>query len=170
MQETPLIGRIAAAFDDDKVAQLLATALARDGKASARLAQVFDTIAPDAERKQRVLTMTRSMLTEQDFGKSGQFKAVWTSMEELLLSYDETPYVSTSYQASLEGAAARGDMLAARELPPELPEWVETLAQDNVRSLSVLLVTDLLRLEENQERAAEITRDIIALEIGRAHV
>ena len=163
MQETPLITRIAAAFDDDKVAQLLATALARDGKASARLAQVFDTIAPDAERKQRVLTMTRSMLSEQDFGRTGQFKAVWASMEELLLSYDETPYVSASYQASLEGAAARGEMLAARDLPPELPEWVETLGQDNVRSLSVLLVGDLLRLEHNAERAGDITRDMLAL-------
>lgn len=163
VQETPLIGRIAAAFDDDKVAQLLATALARDGKASARLAQVFDTIAPDDARKQRVLTMTHNMLSEVDFGRTGQFKAVWASMEELLLSYDETPYVSASYQASLEGAAERGDILAARDLPPELPEWVETLGQDNVRALSVLLVTDLLRIEDQPERAADITRDIIAL-------
>lgn len=163
VQETPLIGRIAAAFDDDKVAQLLATALARDGKASARLAQVFDTIAPDDARKQRVLTMTHNMLSEVDFGRTGQFKAVWASMEELLLSYDETPYVSASYQASLEGAAERGDLLAARDLPPELPEWVETLGQDNVRALSVLLVTDLLRIEDQPERAADITRDIIAL-------
>jgi HEAT repeat protein len=163
MQETPLIARITAAFDDDKVAELLATALARDGKASARLAQVFDTIAPDAARKQRVLTMTRSMLSEQDFGKGGQFKAVWASMEELLLSYDETPYVSTTYQTALEGAGERGDLMAGRDLPPELPEWVETLGQDNVRSLSVVLVTDLLRLEENADRAADITRDMVTL-------
>jgi HEAT repeat protein len=163
LQETPLIARIAAAFDDETVARLLATALARDGKASARLAQVFDTIAPDAERKQRVLATTRSMLSEQDFGRSGQFKAVWATMEDLLLSYDETPYVSASYQASLEGAGARGEMLASRELPPELPEWIDTLGQDNVRSLSVLLITDLLRLEEHADRAADITRDLVAL-------
>lgn len=163
MQEMPLIAKITAAFDDDKVAELLATALARDGKASARLAQVFDTIAPDAARKQRVLTMTRSMLSEQDFGNGGQFKAVWASMEELLLSYDEKPYVSTAYQAALEGAGARGDLMAGRDLPPELPEWVETLGQDNVRSLSVVLVSDLLRLEEDADRAADITRDMVAL-------
>jgi hypothetical protein len=163
VQDTPLVARLASAFDDQKVAELLATALSRDGKASARLAQVFDTIAPDEQRKRRVLTMTKSMLSEQDFGKSGQFRAVWSSMETLLLSYDESPYVSEAYQASLEGAAARGDMLAGRELPPELPEWMETLAQDNVRSLSVMLVTDLLRIEENPERAAEITRDMLAL-------
>ncbi|MGE3401045.1 MAG: HEAT repeat domain-containing protein [Vicinamibacterales bacterium] len=163
LQETPLIGRIAAAFDDGKVAELLATALSRDGRATARLAQVFDTIAPDEERKRRVLTMTRSLLSEQDFGRGGQFKAVWASMEELLLSYDETPYVSASYQASLEGAGARAETLAAHDLPAELPEWVETLGQDNVRRLSVALIADLLRLEEQAERAAEITRDIAVL-------
>jgi HEAT repeat protein len=163
VQETPLVAKIAAAFDDDKVAQLLAAALAREGKATARLAQVFDTIAPDEDRKRRVLTMARSMLSEHAFGKSGQFRAVWTSMETLLLSYDETPYVSSSYQAALDGAGVRADVLASRELPSELREWVESLGQDNVRSLSVMLVTDLLRIEEDPERATEIARDMIAL-------
>jgi len=80
-QEMPIVARIASAFDDDVVAQMLATAMARDGKATQRLAQVFDTIAPDAERKRRVMRMTQSLLTESDFGKGGQFKAAWASME-----------------------------------------------------------------------------------------
>jgi hypothetical protein len=163
MQEAPIVGSIAQAFDDDKVAELLATALARDGKATARLARIFDTIAPDDERKQRVLRMTRNLLSEQDFGKSSQFKAVWNTMEELLLSYDESPYVSASYQASLEGAVGRSEMFASRDLPPELPEWVESLQQDNVRSLSVLLITDLLRIETTEMRATEIANDMTAL-------
>lgn len=163
VQETPILGSIAESFDDDKVAELLATALARDGKATARLARIFDTIAPDAERKQRVLRMTRTLLGEHDFGRSSQFKAVWNSMEELLLSYDESPYVSSAYQASLEGAVGRSEMFATRDLPPELPEWVESLQQDNVRSLSVLLITDLLRIEETEERAVEIASDMTAL-------
>ena len=163
MQETPTIGQIAESFDDEKVAELLATALAKDGKASKRLARIFDTIAPDEERKKRVLRLTRNLLSEHDFGRSSQFKAVWNSMEELLLSYDESPYVSSSYQASLEGAVGRSEMFSTRDLPPELPEWVESLQQDNVRSLSVLLITDLLRIEEKAERAAEIADDMTAL-------
>jgi hypothetical protein len=58
-----------AAFDDVKVAQLLATALALEGQASDRLATIFNTIAPDDARKRRVLTLTRSMLSETDFGR-----------------------------------------------------------------------------------------------------
>lgn len=163
MQDTPIVERIAAAFDDDTVARLLATALARDGKASARLAQVFGTIAPDTERKRRVLHLTRSLLSELDFGRGGQFSAAWSSMEELLLSYDESPYVSDSYQTSLAGAGARAASMANGEMPIELPDWIETLGQDNVRRLSVLLVTDLLRIEDSAERAEGIARDLGAL-------
>ena len=99
---------IADAFDDTKVAQLLATTLAIDGQASERLASVFDTIAPDDERKHRVLNLTRTMLSETTFGKTTQFQTLWTSMEELLLSYNERPFVSQEYRESLDGDRRAG--------------------------------------------------------------
>lgn len=162
-QGTPIMQTMAASFNDATVAELLARALGRDGRASARLAQVFDTIVPDEERKRRVLTMTRSMLTEQDFGAMGQLTTIWAAMEELLLSYNDTQYVSASYRASLDGVGDRAEMLARRGLPPELSEWIESLRPDNVRSLSVRLISDLLRIEDDAERAAEVIRDMGAL-------
>ena len=93
-RRVPIVAGVAAAFDDAKVAQLLATALALEGRASDRLATIFNTIAPDEDRKRRVLTMTRTMLSETDFGKSGQFQVLWTSAEELLISYNDAPFVS----------------------------------------------------------------------------
>ena len=161
--DAAMISRIAAAFDEDKVAELLATALGRDGKATVRLAQVFDTLAPDEDRKRRVLSTTRSLLGEQEFGKSSQFRTVWSSMETLLLSYDETPYVSDAYRAALEGIGARGDLLADRTLPPELSQWLHTLEQDNIRSLSVTLVTDLLRIEDRLEYTEALVQDVVNL-------
>jgi HEAT repeat protein len=158
-----IVRGLGGAFDDAKVAQLLATALAAEGQASDRLAEVFDTIAPDAERKRRVLTMTRKMLSESSFGQTRQFKAIWSSMEELLISYNDKPFVSDTYRAQLEGAAARGATAAGRDLPEELPEWVETLGQQNVRKLSVVLIVDLLKLERDITRAAEIADDMTAL-------
>lgn len=159
----PLVARLAAAFDDQQVAQLLASALSRDGRATARLAQIFGTIAPDVERRQRVLTMTRSFLTDTDFGKGGQFGVAWASMEALLLGYDERPYVSESYQATLAGADARAREMAARSLPAELPAWMDSIDQDHVRRLSVQMLTDLLTIEDSPERAVEIARDLAAL-------
>ena len=154
---------LAGAFDDTRVAQLLATALALDGKASDRLATIFNTIAPDEDRKRRVLTLTRTMLRETDFGKSGQFHALWTSMEALLVSYDEKPFVSESYRSALDGVAARADRMSSADLPPELPEWIETLGQRNVRSLSVIMLIDLLTIEQDADRARQIADDMETL-------
>jgi HEAT repeat protein len=162
----PLMGGLAAAFDDSKVAQLLATSLALEGKASDRLATIFNTIAPDEDRKRRVLTMTRSLLSESDFGKSGQtsqFQALWASMEELLVSYNDKPFVSESYQAALDGVGGRAERMAVVDLPPDLPDWMASLGQDNVRRLSVTMLIDLFSLERDQARAGEIAADMEAL-------
>ena len=99
-------------FDDVKVAQLLATALALNGGASDRLATIFNTIAPDEDRKRRVLTLTRSMLSETDFGKASQFQSLWTSAEELLVSYNDKPFVSDGYRTALDGIGGRAERLA----------------------------------------------------------
>ncbi len=154
---------LTAAFDDAKVAQLLATALALEGKATDRLATVFNTIAPDPDRKRRVLTMTRHMLKESDFGRTGQFQTLWTSMEELLVSYDERPFVSDAYRAALDEVGVRAERMAAVDLPPELPEWIDTLGQQNVRSLSVIMLADLLNLEQDQQRARQVAEDMETL-------
>jgi HEAT repeat protein len=160
----PVVAGIAAAFDDTKVAQLLATALALEGRASDRLATIFNTIAPDEDRKRRVLTMTRHMLSETDFGKSGQFQQLWTSAEELLISYNDADFVSDSYRTALDNVGGRAERLATGgELPPELSEWLDTLGQENVRSLSVMLLIDLLSIERDAGRAVEITHDMAAL-------
>jgi HEAT repeat protein len=160
---THVVQGMTGAFDDVKVAQLLATALSAEGQASGRLAEIFDTLAPDAERKKRVLTMTRARLSESAFGQTRQFKAIWNSMEELLISYNEKPFVSAQYRAQLDGAAVRGEPVAIKDLPEEMPEWADSLGQQNVRRLSVALIIDLLSLERDAARAAEIADDMTAL-------
>jgi len=161
----PILHGLAGAFDDAKVAQLLATALALDGQASDRLATIFNTIAPDEDRKRRVLTMTRSMLSESDFGRTGQFQVLWTSMEELLVSYNDKPFVSDQYKTALDGVGARAEKMAGgSELPPELPEWMASLGQENVRGLSVVMLIDLLTIEKDAARAGEIAGDMAALD------
>ena len=159
----PVVARMAAAFDDVKVAQLLATALALDGQASDRLATIFNTIAPDEDRKRRVLTLTRSLLSETDFGRSGQFQVLWASTEELLVSYNDKPFVSETYRNALDGVGGRAERMSEVDLPPELPQWMESLGQASVRVLSVTMLIDLFTLEQDPVRAAEMAPDMSAL-------
>jgi len=158
-----IVKGLGAAFDDAKVAQLLATALALEGQASDRLATIFSTIAPDEDRRRRVMTLTRNMLNETDFGQAGQFQTLWSSMEELLVSYNDKPFVSDTYRTALDGVGGRAEHMASIELPPEIAEWLASLGQENVRGLSVQLLIDLLTIEEDSSRASEIARDMEAL-------
>ena len=147
-------------FDDSKVAGLLASIMAAEGRATGRLATVLSTIAPEHERRHRVMRLTRDMLTETDFGRSSEFKTLWTSMENLVLSHDVRPYVSAGYGTSLDGAGSRSETIGIRELPPEFRDWVGTLEQQNIRQLSVTMMADLLRLEHDAERGATLTEDL----------
>jgi HEAT repeat protein len=151
------------AFDDSKVAELLATTLAIEGHASHRLAVVFDTIAPDPDRKQRVLSLARRMLSETDFGQRVEFDALWTSMQELLLTYNDRAFVSDDYRASLDGLDARAARMAAGDLPPDLVALIDTLSSGNVRRLSITLLVDLLSIEADSGMARELARDAVAM-------
>jgi hypothetical protein len=148
------------ALDDTKIAGLLAKTLAAEGRATGRLASVLGTIAPERERRQRVMRLTKDMLRETDFGKSSQFKALWNAMEGLVLSHDVRPYVSGIYGSSLDGADSRAGTIGIGELPPEFRNWIGTLEQQNIRHLSVSMMVDLLRLEHDAERGAGLTDDL----------
>ncbi|MEW6320806.1 MAG: HEAT repeat domain-containing protein [Acidobacteriota bacterium] len=160
--EEGLIESLRQAFDDHQVAMLLARAMARQGGATGRLAQIVETLAPDDERRRRVLRMADKLLGERDFGATRPLADIRASLEELLLKYDETPFVSAQYRQSMDAAVSRAGDIAARDLPPELAEWLDTLGHENVRQLSVTLIVDLMRLETGARRAEEIAQDMAA--------
>ncbi len=159
----PSIGAaLKQAFDDQQVALLLARALSSPGQTTNRLAQVLDTLAPDEQRRARVLTLAKKLITERDFGSKRPIDDIRKSLDELLLKYDESSYVSLDYRQSMDQATSRAAELAARGLPPELDEWLETLGHDSVRRLSGQLLIDLLRNETVPGRQAETARDMAA--------
>lgn len=152
----------ALAFDEIQVAQLLATTLALGGGTSPRLAEVFDTIAPDEPRKRRILTMARTLLNDTDFGRRPEFDSLWISVEELLLAYNDNAFVSTAYRASLDSAGERAARMSG-DRPEEWDAWMESLGEHSVRTLSAQLLVDLLSLESDPDALGALTRDLAAL-------
>ncbi|HJU41250.1 MAG TPA: HEAT repeat domain-containing protein [Vicinamibacterales bacterium] len=158
----PIVAALKQAFDDQQVALLLARAMSSPGHPTNRLAQVLDTLAPDEERKRRVLTLAKKLITERDFGGKRPIDDIRKSLDDLLLKYDESTYVSTDYRQSMDTAATRAGDLAARGLPPEMDEWLDTLGHESVRRLSGQLLIDLLRNETVSGRMADTARDMAA--------
>ncbi len=103
----PIVGALKQAFDDQQVAMLLARAMSAPGHPTHRLAKVLDTLAPDLERKRRVLTLAKRLISERDFGSRRPIDDIRQSLDELLLKYDESTYVSTDYRQSMDSAACR---------------------------------------------------------------
>lgn len=156
----PIMSALRQKFDEHQIAMLLARALAKAGGATNRLSQMLDTMAPDEERRQRVLRLADKLLSERDFGAKRPITDIRTSLEELLLKYDETPYVSKTYRGSMDRATERAAEMAARDMPPERDEWVATLGHESVREISGQLLIDLLNLETTAARAAELAKDM----------
>jgi hypothetical protein len=156
----PMMAALKQTFDEQQVAMLLARALARAGEATSRLSQMLDTMAPDEERRRRVLRLADKLLTERDFGSKRPITDIRNSLEEMLLKYDESPYVSEAYRDSMDRATERAAEMAAHDLPPEIDEWLATLGHESVRDISGQLLIDLLQLETDPARAAEIARDM----------
>jgi len=158
----PIVEALKKSFDDQQVALLLARALSSPGHATNRLARVLDTLVPDEQRKRRVLTLARKLISERDFGSRRPIDDIRKSLDELLLQYDERTHVGSDYRESMDAAASRAADLSARGLPPELDQWLATLGADSVRRLSGQLLIDLLRNESVPGRMAEPTRDMAA--------
>jgi len=156
----PIVEALKQSFDDQQVALLLARALSSAGQATNRLARVLDTLAPDDQRKKRVLTLAKKLISERDFGSKRPIDDIRKSLDELLLQYDESTYVSKDYRESMDQAATRAADLAARGLPPEMEEWLETLGSDSVRRLSGQLLIDLLRNETVPGRMTDTAKDM----------
>jgi len=156
----PIITALKQSFDDQQVALLLARALSSPGQATSRLATVLDTLAPDEQRKKRVLTLAKKLISERDFGSKRPVDDIRKSLDELLLQYDESTFVSKDYRDSMDHAASRAADLAARGLPPEMDDWLKTLGADSVRRLSGQLLIDLLRNETVPGRMSETARDM----------
>lgn len=156
----PIINALKQSFDDQQIALLLARALSSPGHATGRLAKVLDTLAPDEQRKKRVLTLARKLISERDFGSKRPIDDIRKSLDELLLQYDESSYVSKDYRESMDQAASRAADLAKRGLPPELDEWLATLGGNSVRRLSGQLLIDLLRNETVAGRMTDTAKDM----------
>jgi HEAT repeat protein len=83
-------------------------------------------------------------------------------MEELVIQHNEEQYTSDQYRASLSSAAQRAEVMAS-DLPPEMDEWLESIGQDNIRRLSVILMVDLLRMEQREPQAASLVEEMGAI-------
>jgi hypothetical protein len=157
-----VVKAIGERFDDRQVADLLAAALAAEGKATARIASALHTLTPANDRQGRVLRLARHHAAESPSAPRDDVSSVWLTLERFLAGPADSAYVSRLYGESLEQAEARSNRVRL-DAPVKLDEWMRSVAPESMRTLSATLLIDLFSLERNPAAVLETAKDLAVL-------
>ena len=143
---------------DDDVARFVAGSVEAEGGSTERLAQAFQALVPEGDRRRQVLAMAEEHTTDSAVGQSDTFPELWGNVERMLTSYSDEPYVSTDYAREL--SAARRQAVEVDQINDDPPErmkaWLDTVADDQLQEMDFQLVLDLLELEPEGQRWRDI--------------
>jgi HEAT repeat protein len=162
--ESLVVGQIVERMPDENIASFVANNVVKDGTATERLAQAFQTLVPNPERRNHLLGLAHDAAATTPLGQTGDFESTWGTVKELLTSYSDASYVSRSYGRELSGARIQA-MEVERindDHPERMATWRETVSPSALRALDLLLLTDLLRIEDDPASWSELMRPVIA--------
>lgn len=151
--------RVVSAMGPPALGALLAEAVTRQGAAD-QFDRVVKLIATDPERKTSTFAAARADLTRRHAHQPRRLEALTDTLSQLQAGIKPGAYAPTIYEQQLSGAGERGQDLSLTGLPVELPAWLDTVKADNLRRLSVTLISDLLQLEDQEARAASLVDDL----------
>jgi hypothetical protein len=155
-------------MNDPTVASFVAGSIVSERGATDRLAQAFEALVPEIERKERLLDLAKDEVGRSPLGQEEGFESLWESAASMLKSYSDKSYVSDAYARELSGARAQAlDIERVSDDPPERIEaWLSTVSNDSVRQLDLSLLLDLLRIETDPPRWRDVA-SVAAPEIER---
>lgn len=162
--DVDVIGEVVDRMSDATIAGFVASSVVTERGATARLAQAFQALVPEADRRSSLVAMAGSEVAHTELGREASFEDLWQRTSEMLLSYRDESFVSTEYARELSAAPTQAiDVEQMSDDPPErIAEWLATVTDAEVRSLDLQLLLDLLAIEEDQERWKGLIEPIVA--------
>jgi HEAT repeat protein len=117
--------------------------------ATARLAQAFEALVPETDRKERLLQVAHDRARQTEVGQEEGFEDLWQGAATMLASYSDESFVSSEYGRELSNARTQAiEVERASDDPPErVQAWVATVSDVAIRQLDLDLLLDLLRIE-----------------------
>lgn len=167
-EDAQVISGMLERVPDASIATFVARSVAAEHGATERLAQAFEVLAPEEERKERLLDLAHDEVAHTDLAKEENFESLWQAAASMLLSYSDRNYVSDEYARELSGSRAQAiEVERVSDDPPERVQgWLSTISDDSVRELDEALLLDLLRIERDLGRWQALAT-IVTAEIER---
>ena len=157
-----------AQMPDEAIASFIAQGIVAAHGATDRLAQAFQALVPEDDRKTRLLQLAHDEAAQTPLGGEAGFEDLWQSAASMLTTYSDGRFVSADYGRELSGAQEQAiEVDRVSDDPPErVQAWLATVNDAAVRELDVVLLQDLLRIEEDPAQWKAIAA-VAAREIER---
>jgi hypothetical protein len=154
-----LVLHVASRMTDATLGGFVANSVIAQCGATTRLAQAFQALVPDNDRRPGLLEIARSQVAESPLGQSDGFLDMWKNAADMLTSYSDKQFVSEDYARELSGARTQAlEVERVSDDPPErIGSWVTTVGAAAVRALDLRLLLDLLTIETDLERWKSVT-------------
>jgi HEAT repeat protein len=158
-----LVLRIATRMTDNSLGGFVAQSVIQEGGATTRLAQAFQALVPDKERRPMLLEIAKGQVAQSPLGAGEGFLDLWENAADMLTSYSDEQFVSEAYARELSGARTQAlEVERVSDDPPErIGTWVNSVGPTEIRSLDLQLLLDLLTIEVDPERWRNVTAPAI---------
>jgi hypothetical protein len=159
-----LPSEVRSRLSDGMVAEFIAQSVSRDKGATARLAQAFQALVPDADRRGGLMDLAEQEARNLPIGRQDDFPDLWKSAVSLLTSYSDADFVSDEYGRELASARAHAiEVERVTDDPPErISTWLSTVSEQEVRRLDQQVLLDLLTIERRPDAWSRVLDSALA--------
>lgn len=158
-----VVGAVVDRISDPAIAGFVADSVIDEHGASDRLAQAFETLVPETDRKRQLLALAEEQVAQSPLGREETFEELWDRVEKMLTTYSDKSYVSDDYARELSVSRSRAvDVERTGDDPPErIAAWISTVSDAALRDLDLQLLIDLLTVETDPARWRDMAETIV---------
>ncbi len=159
-----LVLQVASRMTDTTLGGFVANGVIAQGGATTRLAQAFQALVPDNDRRPGLLEIAHAQVAESPLGQSEGFHEMWKNAADMLTSYSDEQFVSETYARELSGARTQAfEVERVSDDPPErIGTWVTSVGAAAIRALDQQLLVDLLTIEADPEKWQSVTLPVVS--------
>jgi hypothetical protein len=153
-EDSHLANGIVERMTDDSIAAFVARSVTTGRGASARLAQAFEALVPDQNRKMELLAQAHDEAMAGELGEDANFENIWQdAAKSMLATYSDEGFVPSDYARELTAARTQAiEVERTSDDPPErIADWLGTVSPRAMQELDLNLTLDLLRIENDAE-------------------
>lgn len=150
-------------MSDGTIAGFVAKNIIAQHGATGRLAQAFQALVPEIDRRRLLVEMAESQMAKSPLAEDPGFPELMASAREMLTTYSDESFVAEDYGRELSTARTQAiEVERTSDDPPDrVAGWLATVSEVSLRRLDLQLLLDLLTIETDPARWQEVIDPVI---------